>query len=132
MLAAEPLLLLNPRRAPEFNDFLLELCRSAGFRPIVNRGTVCSIQAAADLVVQERGLLCVPASSRIDLSGLIRRPLVQPVPCYPWSLFWRADDHSCHVRELVAAARRLSRDLSWLEPPHPSVDQVSRPRHQLC
>jgi len=32
-LAAEPLLLAEEERAPEFNQFLIELCRSVGFHP---------------------------------------------------------------------------------------------------
>jgi DNA-binding transcriptional LysR family regulator len=51
-LAAEPLLLAEDDRAPEFNQFVVELCRSVGFTPTLYRGTVQSMQAAAELVVQ--------------------------------------------------------------------------------
>lgn len=36
-LVAEPLLLAEEARAPEFNQFVIELCRSAGFVPTVDR-----------------------------------------------------------------------------------------------
>ena len=37
-LAAEPLLLAEEERAPEFNQFVIELCRSVGFAPTPYRG----------------------------------------------------------------------------------------------
>jgi DNA-binding transcriptional LysR family regulator len=46
-LAEEPLLFAEEARAPEFNQFVIELCRSVGFLPAVYRGTVESIRAAA-------------------------------------------------------------------------------------
>jgi DNA-binding transcriptional LysR family regulator len=115
-LAAEPLLLAEEGRAPEFNHFVLELCRSVGFLPTVYRGTVHSIRAAADLVGQGRCVVCVPASCRLAVPGIVWRPLVEPVSRYPWSILWRAGDSSEHVRAVVAAARRLSRELDWLHP----------------
>ena len=50
-LAAEPLLFAEEARAPEFNQFVIELCRSVGFTPTLYRGTVDSILASVDLVV---------------------------------------------------------------------------------
>ena len=50
-LATEPLLFAEEARAPEFNQFVIELCRSVGFTPTLYRGTVDSILASVDLVV---------------------------------------------------------------------------------
>jgi len=116
-LAAEPLLLAEEQRAPEFNQFVIELCRSVGFVPRLYRGTVESIRAAVDLVAQGRCALCVPASCVAPVPGIVWRPLVEPVSRYPWSVLWRAGDPSEHVRALVACARVLSRELGWLEAP---------------
>ena len=49
-LAEEPLLLAEDGQAPEFNQFVVEMCRSVGFAPTVYRGSVESIRAAANLV----------------------------------------------------------------------------------
>jgi DNA-binding transcriptional LysR family regulator len=114
-LAAEPLLLAEEQRAPEFNQFVIELCRSAGFVPRLYRGTVESIRAAVDLVGQGRCALCVPASCAVAVPGIVWRQLVAPVSRYPWSVLWRAGDPSEHVRALVASARTLSQKLGWLE-----------------
>jgi DNA-binding transcriptional LysR family regulator len=115
-LAAEPLLLAEEQRAPEFNQFVIELCRSVGFVPNVYRGTVESIRAAVDLVAQGSCVLCVPASCVVAVPGIVWRPLLAPVSRYPWSVLWRAGDPSEYVRALVACARALSQELGWLEP----------------
>src|SRR5690349_9258944 len=54
LLAEEPLLLAEEVRAPEFNQFVIELCRSVGFTPTLYRGTVESIRAAVELIVRGR------------------------------------------------------------------------------
>jgi DNA-binding transcriptional LysR family regulator len=115
-LAAEPLLLAEEQRAPEFNQFVIELCRSVGFVPRLYRGTVESIRAAVDLVAQGRCVLCVPASCVAAVpEGIVWRPLVAPVSRYPWSVLWRAGDRSEHVGALVACALALSQALGWLD-----------------
>jgi hypothetical protein len=113
-LAEEPLLLAEEARAPEFNQFTVEMCRAAGFTPTVYGGTVESIRAAADLVAQGRCLYCVPSSCISALPGTIWRPLTDPASCYPWSVLWRAADNSGHVRAVVACAQAMSKRLGWL------------------
>jgi DNA-binding transcriptional LysR family regulator len=115
-LAAEPLLLAKEGRAPEFNQFVIELCRSVGFVPTVYRGTVESLRAASDLVAQGRCVVCAPASCRSAVPRIVWRPLVEPAYRYPWSLLWRTGDYSEQVGWVVAAARRLSREFGWLQP----------------
>jgi len=114
-LAAEPMLLSEEDRAPEFNQFVIELCRSVGFIPTLYRGTVDSILASADLVAEQRCVMCAPASCMPAPSGIVWRPLVAPVSRYPWSVLWRAGDSSEHVSVLRDTARTLSAQLGWLE-----------------
>jgi DNA-binding transcriptional LysR family regulator len=116
-LAAEPLLLSEETRAPEFNQFVTELCRSVGFIPTLYSGTVDSILASADLVAQQRCVLCAPSSCVPTPAGIVWRPLVAPTSRYPWSVLWRVGDTSAHVSALINTARMLSRQLSWLQPP---------------
>ena len=115
-LAAEPLLLAEEERAPEFNQFVIELCRSVGFIPTLYKGTVDSIRASVDLVAQQRCVLCAPSSCLPTPAGIVWRPLVAPLSRYPWSVLWRAGDSSEHVSTLVRAARTLSQQLGWLQP----------------
>ena len=114
VLAEEPLLLAEEARAPEFNQFTVEMCRSAGFTPTVYGGTVESIRAAADLVAQGRCLYCVPSSYIAALPGTTWRPLDEPASYYPWSVLWRAADDSGHVRAVVSCAQAMSKRLGWL------------------
>jgi DNA-binding transcriptional LysR family regulator len=113
-LAEEPLLLAEEVRAPEFNQFTVEMCRSAGFTPTVYGGTVESIRAAADLVAQGRSLYCVPSSCIAALPGTTWRPLTEPATYYPGSVLWRAADDSGHVRAVVSCAQAMSKRLGWL------------------
>ena len=115
-LAREPLLLAEEARAPEFNQFTVEMCRAAGFTPTVYRGTVESIRAAAGLVAAGRCLYCVPSSCIAALPGTIWRPLTEPASDYPWSVLWRAADDSGHVRAVVSCAQAMSKRLGWLTP----------------
>ena len=115
-LAAEPLLLSEEERAPEFNQFVIELCRSVGFIPTLYKGTVDSIRASVDLVAQQRCVLCAPSSCLPTPAGIVWRPLIAPLSRYPWSVLWRAGDSSEHVRTLVRAARTLSQQLGLLQP----------------
>jgi DNA-binding transcriptional LysR family regulator len=116
-LAAEPMLLAEEGRAPEFNQFVIDLCRSVGFVPTVYRGTVDSIRAAAnDLILQGRCVVCAPASCRAAVPQVVWRPLAQPMSWYPWSVLWRTEDQSEHVLAVVTGARRLSREFGWLQP----------------
>ena len=114
VLATEPLLLAEEVRAPEFNQFTVEMCRAADFTPTVYEGTVESIRAAADLVAQGRCLYCVPSSCISALPGTIWRPLTEPASYYPWSVLWRATEDSGHVHAVVSCARAMSRRLGWL------------------
>lgn len=113
-LALEPLLLAEEMQAPEFNQFTVEVCRTAGFTPTVHPGTVESIRAAAGLVVQGRCLYCVPSSCISALPGTIWRPLTEPASSYPWSLLWRAEEKSAQVRAILDCARAMSERLGWL------------------
>jgi len=116
-LAQEPLLLAEDGQAPEFNQFVVEMCRSAGFTPAVYEGTVESIRAAADLVAAGRCLYCVPSSCISALPGTIWRPLTEPKSHYPWSVLWRTNDTTDHARTIIGCARTMSARLGWLATP---------------
>lgn len=123
VLAQEPLLLAEEVQAPEFNQFTIEMCRSAGFTPTVYEGTVESIRAAADLVAQGRCLYCVPVSCISALPGTIWRPLTEPASYYPWSVLWRANGASAEVKAIADCARTMSQRLGWLTRAEQTTDQ---------
>lgn len=125
-LSDEPLLFGEDSQSPELNQFVVELCRTAGFTPTVYEGTVESTRAAADLVLQHRCVLCVPSSSRTSgQPGTVWRPLIEPATRYPWSLLWRSGDRSAHVTAVIDCARQLAGRLGWLRPVVPTTGLTS-------
>ena len=112
-LRGETLLLADEEQAPEFNAFVAEVCRSAGFFPTLFAGSVQTLRAAADLVIQGRCVLCTPASTADASPDLTWRPLGPSVPRYPWSILWRAQDPSRYAIDLVHTARALSTERGW-------------------
>jgi DNA-binding transcriptional LysR family regulator len=114
LLADELLLFGEDSQTPEINQFVSEVCRSAGFTPTLYEGTVESTRAAAGLVLQGRCVLCVPSSCTSSQPGTVWRPLIEPITRYPWSLLWRAGDLSHHVATVIDSARQLALRLGWL------------------
>jgi DNA-binding transcriptional LysR family regulator len=113
-LGETSLLMVEQARAPEFNDFLAEMYRSAGLVPTYYRGTVASICGAQALIAQGSCALCVPASGIKTLAGLVWKPLTEPISLYPWSLLWRSSDPALNVRAVVASARTLGAEHGWV------------------
>ena len=112
-LRDETLLLADEGQAPEYNAFIAEVCRSAGFFPTLFPGSVQTLRAAVDLVAQGRCVLCIPASTAAASPELTWRPLGPAVPRYPWSILWRSQDPSRYAVDLVATAREMSVELGW-------------------
>lgn len=113
-LAGELLLLAEPAHAPEFNEFVLRMCATAGFRPRRFHGSAQSVRAAAELVCQQRCVVLVPRSCDLLMPGVRWLPLADPVVRYPWSLLWRNGDESGPSRAVLDGARSLSHKLDWL------------------
>lgn len=126
-LADELLLLGEESQTPELNQFVMALCRSAGFAPAIYEGTVQSTRAAADLVLQHRCVHCIPSSFRTsNRPGTTWRPLIEPATHYPWSLLWHDANPSPHIATVINAARQLAERLGWLEPAAPPTGPTPR------
>ena len=102
-LAGERLLLGPDDPASEFDEFVNELCRGAGFPPRRYPGSVTSAQVAADLVHRGRCVQVLPSSGAPTSAGLVWQPLL-PAARYPWSVLWRADDEAEHVSAFLRSA----------------------------
>jgi DNA-binding transcriptional LysR family regulator len=114
-LRGETLLLADEEQAPEFNAFVAEVCRAAGFFPTLFPGSVQTLRAAVDLVAMGRCVLCTPASTADVSAELTWRPLGPSVPRYPWSILWRSQNPSRYATGLVTAARKLAAERGWRE-----------------
>lgn len=114
LLDSEPLLLPAGGQAPEYTEFVSELCHLAGITPAWYRGTVASVHAGAGLARQGRCIPCVPSSCAATLPGVVWKPLTEPVARYPWSVMWRSGDHAMPITTALGSARTLARELDWL------------------
>jgi DNA-binding transcriptional LysR family regulator len=111
----ELLVLTEESRAPEFNEFVGEMCRLAGFIPTLYPGTVQSVRCAADLVSDGQCVACVPRSCGTVSSPTRWVPLVHPVALYPWSLLWRVEDPTA-AGAVLECARAVADKFGWLHP----------------
>lgn len=79
-LAAEPFVLFPRERRPGWYDFVLGLCRDAGFQPPIAQ-EAADLAAAMALVAAGMGSTLVPASVRdLRRSGVDYRELAAPAP----------------------------------------------------
>jgi DNA-binding transcriptional LysR family regulator len=110
-LAGQPLLLPSDRAAPEWNAFVADLCRRAGFAPRRLPHATHGSQAATDLI--RSGACLVPTTTWTETPrGVAFRRLVQPEVRFPWSMMW-ADEDSPAVQAFLGAARREAARRGW-------------------
>ena len=56
-------------------------------------------------------------SSQADVDGAVRRPVVRPIPLYPWAMVWRADLDHAGLRALNEAVDALAAAHRWTHRP---------------
>ena len=104
-LAREPFILFPRWRGPGFFDYIVGLCRAAGFSPSI------AYEAAQldilSLVAAGLGVSIVPSSIRaVRRAGIVFRPIVGN-PRADLLVAWRAPEPSPVVREFVALVRKM-------------------------
>jgi DNA-binding transcriptional LysR family regulator len=104
----------------EWQSFYQELSAEFGL-DIDPTGYVSGAESVFDAIAASESLVTfVGAKSRVALppgAPLVRLPVVDPVPLYPWSVIWRRQGHP-GIRRLVRYARRAfvapAPDACWL------------------
>jgi len=112
----------------EWESYYQELSAAFGL-DIDPTGYVSGTESVFDAVAASESLVTwVGAKSRVALppaAPLVRLPVVDPVPLYPWSVIWRRQGHP-GARRLVRYARRAfaapSPAACWL--PRPARDDL--------
>lgn len=102
-------------------------CRAAGVEPRRWPGTTYGSQAAADVV--REGRCVVPTATWAQRpSGVVFRPLVDPVPVLPWSVVVRAEDvDRPEVAAFRATARSVAAERRWSRAGRPPSGAAGRP-----
>ena len=76
-------------------------------------GYAVGSESVFDAVAASRSLMTlVGERNRVGWPGglgLVRLPIVDPVPLYPWSLVWRADTVHAGAKRLVSHVKRTYR-----------------------
>ena len=119
-LEADAFLLFPRELAPRLYDFLVGLCRRAGFEP-TSRSV--SFHSGWDLEIlgDVQSVALVPASVVRDLpEGMAAVPVADPPDQIPTALVWRTDDPSPGNRAFREAARAVRWPTSAARPSAPS------------
>jgi DNA-binding transcriptional LysR family regulator len=116
LLADQALLLPSDRAAPEWNRFVEQICREAGFRPQRFPGVTHGSVSAAEIVREGRCVVPTMAWTNPP-EGLSFRPLTDPRPTFTWSMIWLPEvEHRDQLSAFLSTARALSREREWLPP----------------
>lgn len=67
--------------------------------------------------VRERNAPILTVASQPSVPGAVLRPVVDPVPYFPWAMIWRPEMDPPAVQALLEAITTLSEDNNWLAAP---------------
>ena len=111
--------------APEWVDLGSSLLEAFGARPSAPHPHVIGTGETARHL-RSHGLPILTMSECPAVPGAVVRPLVEPVPVYPWAIVHRADTRHPGLTTLGAVATELAGKEGWVTPPDgawlPSTD----------
>jgi DNA-binding transcriptional LysR family regulator len=109
---------VNPARpdASEWIDFARQFLELAGATPTPPHVSAVGLDNQAHHLIRQ-GLPILTAVDHIAVPGGIVRPLVEPIPVFPWSIAWRRGLRREVVAAIEATADTLTSDSDWLELP---------------
>jgi DNA-binding transcriptional LysR family regulator len=108
-LAREPFIVFPPDPKAHWAEYVVSLCRQAGFEPqIVQK--VIEMQTAISLVSAGLGITLVPASAKnIPWKEVVYRKLTAPNPAADLVVSYRHDDLSPVLRKFLLTVRKAVR-----------------------
>jgi DNA-binding transcriptional LysR family regulator len=109
---------VNPGRpdATEWTDLTSQLLAFAGAVPTPPHVSAVGLENQADHLIRQ-GVPILTGGDHVAVPGGVVRPLVDPVPIYPWSIAWRRGLRNDVVAAIGAAADLLAASTDWLELP---------------
>ena len=107
MLKDDPFLLFPREIAPMVYDTVVDVCRKAGFEPIIGQ-LAPHVASIVNLVAAELGVSIVPASMmQVRVTGIAYRPIAGQSPTSTLALAFRRGETSPVVRNFIARAGQV-------------------------
>ena len=102
--------------APEWVDLAVSLLEEFGARPSPPHAHVVGANETARHL-QSHGLPILTMSECPAVHGAVIRPLVEPVPLYPWAFVHRGDANHPGLAALRSVIRQLAEQEGWQKAP---------------
>ena len=109
---------LNPASpdAPEWSDLVRQLIALTGAWATPDHIPAVGLDDQAHHLVQQ-GLPILTSVDHVEVPGGVIRPIVDPIPVYPWSMAWRPGSHPAGLAAIRDAATTIGQAEGWLELP---------------
>ena len=98
--------------APEWVDLAVSLLEAVGAQPSASHPHVIGANETARHL-ESHGLPILTMSERPSVPGAVIRPLVAPVPLYPWAIVHRVDAKSPELATLDSVVHELAASEGW-------------------
>jgi DNA-binding transcriptional LysR family regulator len=108
----------NPA-APEWVDLAHQLLRYCGAQPSDPHHTTIGPHETARHI-REHGLPILTMLTTLPVPGTVLRPLIKPVPVYPWAMVYRSRQRHPGTSALAHVAEGLASGHGWLDLPSES------------
>lgn len=102
--------------AAEWLDIGDQFLAFAGATATAPHDAALGLDDQSDHLVRQ-GLPILTSIDHVGIAGGVVRPIVDPVPLYPWSVAWRKNADRELVAAIEAAIEAVTADSGWLTPP---------------
>lgn len=101
---------------PGWLDATAQLLAPFGIDPAIGHPVVPGGEELAQHL-RLRSAPILTLMSQPPVQGAVLRPIVDPIPLFPWAMLWRSGLAHPALQELRATAQALSEECGWLEVP---------------
>jgi DNA-binding transcriptional LysR family regulator len=102
-------------RAPEWTDLLRQFFALSGAHSTPPHVPAVGLAEQGYHLVRQ-GLPILTSVDHVEVPGGVLRPLVDPIPLYPWSMAWRRETSGDGLTALRDATAEFASAEAWLDP----------------
>lgn len=110
--------------APEWTDYVRQFLALAGARATAPHVPAIGLDEQGYHLVRQ-GLPILTGVDHVEVPGGVVRPIVDPVPLYPWSMAWRVGAEGEALDAFRSAAAGLARGEGWLGTQSTAADNAT-------